>query len=308
MTDLVTVGWLTIDDIVLPNRSCQFDIVGGGALYSAVGAQIWGSKVGIHAVAGRPSIDYVRRSIADRGLDVEGITPIEGNGLQLWLLHENDDSKQQLPKLTSSSVEELDEGRPPLPTGYENARGFHIAPHGPAGSFASAARLSRFPGRPVVTMDLLSDTFIDRRLYHDTSFLRHLTAFLPSEAEIDRIWKPADLGDWLIEHAVMQHCHIAAKLGSAGSLVCEAQTGTLYRVPTVSAQVVDTTGAGDAYCGGFLAGLVAGCPVFECAAMGTVSASYVIEAYGALATTRPNDADRDRRLENVLARIECITR
>jgi ribokinase len=72
--------------------------------------------------------------------------------------------------------------------------------------------------------------------------------------------------------------------------------------------VVDTTGAGDAYCGGFLAGLVAGRPVAECAAMGTVSASYVIEACGALATARVEAADRDGRLERIVERVECVSR
>jgi ribokinase len=308
MSDLVTVGWLTIDDIVLPDRSCRFGIPGGGALYSAVGAQIWGPSVGIHAVAGRPSIDAMKKVIAERGIDVEGITPFDGNGLQLWLLHESDESKQQVPKLTSSNAEGLDRVRPPLPAIYEGARGFHIAPQSPAGSLENAARLGQLPGHPIVTMDLLSDTFIDRRLYLGLEFLHHLTAFLPSEAEIERIWNPTDLETWLAETATTRGCHMVAKLGSAGSLVCDAQTGAVYRVPTVPVSVVDTTGAGDAYCGGFLAGLVAGRPVAECAAMGTVSASYVIEVCGALATARVEAADRDGRLERIVERVECVSR
>jgi sugar/nucleoside kinase (ribokinase family) len=301
MMDVVTVGWLTIDDIVLTDHSCHPEVLGGGALYSAVGAQIWARQVGIHSVTGRPFIDKARAAVRQRGLDAEGIVALEGNGLQLWLLHESAEAKQQVPKLTSSTAGEMDAGRGPLPAAYGTARGFHIAPQSPAGSLDTIRRLHRLPGPPVITLDLLSDEFIDRTLYADLAFLDAVTAFLPSEAEIARIWKPADLHGWLRRQAAAHGCHMGVKLGEQGSVVCDAASGSLHCIPAFPARVVDTTGAGDAYCGGFLAGLVAGRPVFECAAMGTVSASYVVETCGALATAVPCEADRDERLKTILS-------
>ena len=94
---------------------------------------------------------------------------------------------------------------------------------------------------------------------------------------------------------------MVAKLGERGSLVCDAESGVLIHTPAHRVQVVDTTGAGDGYCGGFVAGLAAGRPLAECAAMGAVSASYVIEACGALETQRPSLAARQVRLQRVLA-------
>ena len=301
--DIVTVGWLTMDDIVLTDHRCHPDVLGGGALYSAVGAQVWAGQVGIHSVTGRPFIDAVRDAIGRRGLDTEGITAIEGNGLQLWLLHESATAKQQVPKLTSSTAEQMDSGRGPLPPAYESARAFHIAPQSPAGSLDNARRLPRLPGNPIVTLDLLSDAFIDRRLYADLGFLDTITAFLPSEAEIARIWNPPDLRAWLRAQATAHGCHMGAKLGEQGSIVCDARTGEVYHVPAFPARVVDTTGAGDAFCGGVVAGLMAGRPVAECAAMGTVSASYVVEACGALETVRPPPEERDARLQAILSGV-----
>lgn len=304
--DVVTVGWLTRDDIVLTDHSCRPDVVGGGALYSAVGAQIWSRNVGIHSVTGRPFLDAVRAEIGARGIDTDGIEAIEGNGLQLWLLHESATDKQQVPKLTSSTADDMDRGRGPLPGAYARARGFHIAPQTPAGSIENARRLGRLSGAPVVTLDLLSDEFIDRRLYANLDFLDDVTAFLPSEAEVSRIWNPSDLSIWLRDVSSAHGCHMGVKLGGDGSLICNARDGAIHRVPAYPARVVDTTGAGDGYCGGFLAGLVAGRPLLECAAMGTVSASYIIEACGALRTERPDAAERDARLQQVLARVERL--
>lgn len=300
--DAVTIGWLTMDDIVLTDHRCRPNVLGGGALYSAVGAQVWAAKVGIHSLAGRPTLDATRDAIRRRGLDTAGIGAVEGNGLQLWLLHESATDKQQVPKLTSSSADQMDRERGPLPQSYVTARGFHIAPQSPAGSIETAKRLHALPSDPIVTLDLLSDEFIDRRLYADLRFLDAVTAFLPSEAEVTRIWQPPDRNTWLRQQASAHGCHMGVKLGEQGSIVCDARTGALTHVPAYPARVVDTTGAGDAYCGGFLAGLIAGRPLAECAAMGTVSASYVVEAYGALETERLGRAERDARLRAVLAR------
>lgn len=304
--DIVTVGWLTIDDIVLTDHSCRPHVLGGGALYSAVGAQIWTDQVGIHSVTGRPFVDAARDAIGRLGLDVEGIGAIDGNGLQLWLLHETATTKQQVPKLTSSTAEQMDRGRGPLPSAYTTARGFHIAPQSPAGSLDNARRLSRLPGNPVVTLDLLSDAFIDRSLYMDLGFLDAITAFLPSEAEITRIWNPPNLYAWLRAQAAAHGCHMGAKLGEQGSLICDAGTGDVYSVPAYPARVLDTTGAGDAFCGGVVAGLILGRPIPECAAMGTVSASYVVEACGALETARPTPGERDTRLRAMMSGIVTL--
>ena len=80
MIDIATVGWLTMDDIVLLDHSCRPGVVGGGALYSAIGAQIWSDRVGVHSVTGRDVYEDVRARIAARGLDGEGIGAIDGAG------------------------------------------------------------------------------------------------------------------------------------------------------------------------------------------------------------------------------------
>jgi sugar/nucleoside kinase (ribokinase family) len=301
MIDIATVGWLTMDDIVLVDHSCRPGVLGGGALYSAIGAQIWSDSVGVHSVTGRTVYEDVRAQIASRGLDGEGVGVIDGMGLQLWLLHESETFKQQVPKLNSATAEDMDRGRGPLPEAYRGAHGFHVAPQTPQGTAENVRRLSELPHRPVVTVDILSDEYIDRRLYADLGFLRGASAFLPSEAEIARIWGAPDIGIWLRETAMRLKCHMGVKLGERGSLICDAESGVLIHTPAHQVKLVDSTGAGDGYCGGFVAGLAARRPLAECAAMGTVSASYVVEACGALETERPSVAARQARLERVLA-------
>jgi sugar/nucleoside kinase (ribokinase family) len=307
MTDVVTVGWLTVDDIVLVDGTCRMGVLGGGALYSAVGARIFAEGVAIHSVCGRPYAEKARIDIAERGIDPSGIATIDGRGLELWLLHESQTHKQQLPKIGSSTAADMDRHRGPVTAPLSAARAFHVAPQSPAGSIANARDLAALPHRPVVTMDILSDVFIDRTLYADLAFLDDLDAFLPSESEILRIWGVPSIADFIGESARRHTCHIVAKLGEEGSLVAESGSGRLIHVPAFPVDVVDTTGAGDGYCGGFVAGLGAGLALDVAAAMGTVAASYVVEACGALATARPSAEDRDRRLAAVLAGIRSFS-
>ena len=81
MSEIVTVGWLTLDDIILPDRTYEPNVIGGGALYSAIGARIWHDSVGIHSVTGWGHVDQIRRDIGEWQIDTTGISAIDGNGL-----------------------------------------------------------------------------------------------------------------------------------------------------------------------------------------------------------------------------------
>jgi sugar/nucleoside kinase (ribokinase family) len=163
--------------------------------------------------------------------------------------------------------------------------------------------LSSLPSAPTITLDILADAYIDASQYLDLNFLQSVTAFIPSQEEVFRIWHPSNLSDWIQEQSATYRRCIAVKMGGEGSLVCEGPHASVFHIPAFRVRALDTTGAGDSYCGGFLAGLVAGRPIVECAAMGTVSASFVVQAFGALATPRPTAIERDSRFKSVLQRI-----
>ena len=72
---------------------------------------------------------------------------------------------------------------------------------------------------------------------------------------------------------------IVTTKGEEGSLVCLSDSE--IKIPAVKAKnVVDPTGAGDAYRAGLIKGLVQGKAVQHCAMMGAVCASFAIECYG----------------------------
>lgn len=303
MIDLATVGWLTLDDIVLEDGTLVRASVGGGALYSAVGARLWERAVGIHAVCGQESWDLVVPQIAAYGIDTAGITRIAGHGLVLWLLNESEAVKQQLPKHHSTPVAELDQKRPDLPMAYAAIKGLHVAPQTPFGTARAVREVNaRYPAA-AISVDILADDFIDATAYADFGFLAGARIFCPSELEVRRIWAPDDLATWTRTTAQRLGIDIVVKLGEEGALVADGARGTLFHVPICRVEAIDTTGAGDGFCGGLMAGLASGERPQIAAAMGAVSASYVVGAHGALNTVQPQHADREARLRSIIKAI-----
>ena len=81
-------------------------------------------------------------------------------------------------------------------------------------------------------------------------------------------------------HYLAERCEIAVvKVGAKGAFV---QRGNeTVTIPPMQADVVDTTGAGDMWAAGFLAGLVKGEPLRKCGLMGAIVAKNIIEVVGA---------------------------
>jgi ribokinase len=74
---------------------------------------------------------------------------------------------------------------------------------------------------------------------------------------------------------------VVVKIGAYGSLVVGPGREVTH-VPAYPAAVVDPTGAGDSFCGGFLVGLQETGDLVQAALYGTVAASFVVEAEHAI--------------------------
>ncbi len=69
-------------------------------------------------------------------------------------------------------------------------------------------------------------------------------------------------------------------MGSGGSLIASKELDRWIRIPAYKADVVDSTGCGDAYCAGFMVGLTKGWDLAKSAKLGSAAASLVISGLG----------------------------
>jgi adenosine kinase len=77
--------------------------------------------------------------------------------------------------------------------------------------------------------------------------------------------------------------------GEAGSVVVTREGETTVPPYKLSAPPVDPTGAGDAYRGGLVRGMVAGKDLVECARFGSICASFAVEVQGTQSYTFTNE-------------------
>ena len=81
-------------------------------------------------------------------------------------------------------------------------------------------------------------------------------------------------------HYIAERCQIAVvKVGAKGAFVQRGKE--IVTIPPMKADVVDTTGAGDMWAAGFLAGFVKDESLLKCGMMGAIVAKNIIEVVGA---------------------------
>jgi fructokinase len=156
--------------------------------------------------------------------------------------------------------------------------GYLFDPPEAQAAFYRAAKLAHAAGRKVALS--LSDAFcIGRHRAAFRDFVAGQTDILfANEAEILSLYE-TDSFEEAMERARAEVAIAALTRSERGSVIVAGdQTVAVAAQPT---QVVDTTGAGDAYAAGFLAALTRGLPLAECGRWGSVAAAEVIGHFGA---------------------------
>jgi sugar/nucleoside kinase (ribokinase family) len=134
---------------------------------------------------------------------------------------------------------------------------------------------------------------------HALGLFADIDAVLPSEVDVS-LYRPhvpvegVVLG--LLEHGAKS---IVLKLGPLGCQVYARGRGLIAEIPIVAVPTKDPTGAGDAFCGGFLAGMQISGDVATAARYGAVSASFAVQAYGLDGLSRSTRQEAQNRLASI---------
>lgn len=111
--------------------------------------------------------------------------------------------------------------------------------------------------------------------------LAHLDWFVPSVEELRQLSGKATIAEQLAFcRSVNPRLGVAIKVGGEGCWIAEAGREPVL-VPAPSVVVVDTLGAGDAWCAGFLAGLSRGMAPVEAGALANKVGAACVQALGA---------------------------
>ncbi|MCB0000129.1 MAG: hypothetical protein KDE56_30405, partial [Anaerolineales bacterium] len=211
-----------------------------------------------------------------------------------WQLFEANDLRVEvfrtrLEDFLHNMVEEAD-----LPPAYRQAKGFHLI----WGSFARLGKLLQSLRRTNPTIVLaveLTPQQEQEPADHLKLVLPHLSLFSPNLAEataVSGLTDPGEMADLFLTWGAPL---VAIRMGAEGSLV-KTRAGEQWRLTAVPTHIVDVTGAGNGYLGGFLTGLGDGLTPFEASLRAAVSASFALNQLGLPTWTTPPTAEIERRL------------
>lgn len=327
------LGGLREDYCITPEGRAYLGMIGGNAVFSAVGARLWTDSIGLFSRVGSNYPTEWLAKLKDRGFNIDGIKilpePQDTRTFYAYLsMEERVDTNpashflrinKPLPKALidyKSSTEYQDDRntfgplaiRPDdLTSSIAGVRGVHLAPSDFLTHTTSPYRLSEL-GVETISLDP-SERYMEPGFKHDLPLIVNgITAFLPSESDSREFFKPHDLTVWEMAEAFadMGCRFVVIKRGAMGQCIWDPESHQRWRIPAYPAHVRDVTGAGDAYCGGFLVGLVETGDVVEAALRGSVSASIVLEGIGALYALDVLPQLVDARLEALRPRIRQI--
>jgi hypothetical protein len=305
----VIAGQLRRDFALLPNGKVLVDVPGGNLAYAAAGFGVWESAEMAGLVA-RVGEDFPRewiQQIKIRKFDVQGIRILpEAIDLRSFYvytdmatrLHEDPAAhftrlQQPFPKallnysrpatnydsrshLTPTSLRQSD-----LPSDYLDATTAHLCPIDYLTHMLLPAVL-RQNGFTTVTLDPSPGTMTPTFWDDIPALVTGLTAFLPNEEEMRTLFHGRSTDLWEMMAATADYgCEIVVvKRGERGQFLYDRSTRARWEIPAYPARVADPTGAGDSYCGGFLAGYKKFYDPVQAALYGSISASLTVEGSG----------------------------
>jgi sugar/nucleoside kinase (ribokinase family) len=159
--------------------------------------------------------------------------------------------------------------------------GYLWDPPAPRAAMKKAIAVARAQGRKVAFT--LSDVFCVEG--HRADFLDllagHVDLMFGNEHEVCALYQTDSLDAAMAELA-KHACIAVVTRSSAGAVVLEGGRRHVVAGEKVD-RVVDSTGAGDMFAGGFMAAMLEGRPLPDCARVGCITAAEVISHYGARA-------------------------
>jgi sugar/nucleoside kinase (ribokinase family) len=259
------------------------EVSGGSGANAAVGIAALGCRT---AFVGRVSNDQLGEVFAHdiRAAGVEYTVPFAdtGNPTARCLILVTPDAQRTMNTFLGSS-QDLSEADVDYAlvaeAGITYLEGYLWDPEKPRAAMAKAIEVAHGAGRKVAFT--LSDAFCVER--HRADFRELATGradiVFANEVELCSLFQTDDFDAAVRQVRGKAEIAVVTR-GEKGAVVLTAGEAISVAAEPV-AKVVDTTGAGDLFAAGFLAGLSHGRPLAACATMGAVAAAEIISHYGA---------------------------
>lgn len=323
MKTIKCIGQFTIDDVVLPDGTAHMNMMGGNALYSAAGANLWCSPGTVGAVAriGADFPDIFLEQLRRSGFDVGYLRRMDRSHLRSWLLYETNRERRCLcrneevlayPPTSERSFQQYLaayrklhlENSPllsDLPGGLRFADAYHLAPQTYERHMENLTAIRACNPNALVSLDPSPFYMYSGNAGQCEKLFGMVDIIMPSREEVFSYFGEVDPERAAVLLTNPGPKIAAIKLGRQGVYLYDREAGQGWTCPAYDMEAVDVTGAGDSFCGGFLAGYLNSGEIGYAACCGTVSASYCIADYGPLSLLNAGKEEARKRAGTIRA-------
>lgn len=303
----IVAGKLQRDYILPVVGKPALDVPGGSLLYAAAGIRLWDDQIGLIARVGENYPQEWLDQLTDLGFDRRGIriVPYETDARFFAAYPDQDTRSLKNPvahfsrlglPFPKSLLGYTEPGSQPdsrtqpgdytirindFPADYLDATAAHIAPL----DYLSHTLLPPVLRQGHVTTITLdpSPGYMTPTFWDDIpAILRGVSVFLCSEEKLCSLFQGRSSDLWEMAEAISAWgCNlIVIKRGPGGQYLYDGAGKIRWAVPAYPARVVDPTGAGDVFCGGFLACFRQTYDPLAAVLHGNISASLAVEGCG----------------------------
>lgn len=294
--DFASIAGLIIDDIVLPTGETRMGVPGGSGTHSVWGMRIWSESVGLLASYGEDCPAEILAAFDQAGIALHRAAANPEPTPRCWQVFEFNQHRTEIFRTSEADFYRLQPLVSDIPPQWEIATGFHLLHE--AKDIPAFARHLRTGGVGCILAEPPPTDFVPDKLDKFAAFLPLVDLFSPNREESAQLLGIDDPEAIVTCFLEMGAPVVALRMGESGSLVATAEQR--WHIPAVPVRVVDVTGAGNSYCGGFLVGYAETGDPRRGGLYGAVSASFTIEQFGLPVidqTTTARAQQRLRRLE-----------
>ena len=284
------LGSVALDTIETKYGKAE-NLLGGSATYATIAAGLYGDAIPVGIVGddfpkdGLDIFEKFSKNLKDLDQQPGGTFKWGGK------YHENGDDRDTL--FTDLGV--FENFNPSIHTSNKNASWLFLANIHPS---LQLSVLEQCTNAPLVVTDTMN-LWIDSTPEELKKIISKTNILLINESELHLLTKEQNVDKSIKEVLSMGPEKVIAKFGSKGAKCFSENENIAVGVYPVK-KVIDPTGAGDVFGGGFISGLVDGLSIKEAMLRGSALASFCIEDFGVkkLLNVSVNEVDNRIQLIN----------
>jgi sugar/nucleoside kinase (ribokinase family) len=275
MSSILVIGTVAFDSIKTPLAETN-EVLGGSATFFAMAARLF-TPVQLVAIVGKDFPQQHLNLFEQNGIDLQGLVRADGTTFRWKGEYEENMNVRHTLETHLNVLEQFD---PKLPTSYRNAAYVFLANINPDLQLKVLDQLER---PKLVCCDTMNLWIIHQRADLER-VLQRVDMFIISEEEAQMLTKENNIVRAAREILKLGSFSLIIKRGGYGAILFTQQR-QIFAIPAYPLEnVVDPTGAGDSFAGGFL-GYLASRDRFDLESVqramiyGNIIASFAVEGF-----------------------------